>query len=409
MREIFNKWIVANRIRLTEKFLSLLQINTVSPNEGSAYEFIKNYVNEINFKAKKEFLHKDLRRHKLFTNYPMFRMTTDRFNIKILNKTPIVCSGKKVLFNIHLDTVPKTEKFPVTSFKNGFIYGRGACDSKNNIIMLVEAIRFLIENNIVIKKQIEINLVIEEEIGGNGTLSSILNGIKADLIIVMEPTSLLVYRGHRGCITAEIEVKGKSVHMGSDETGVNAIECMVYIMNSLKKLELKMLKEASSDKAYKIWKKPLQINFGKIFGGEWPGSVAEKCTLISNIGFLPNYSIQQAEVLVDKFCHNTEDEWTNRNTRVKFNSLHNNAYIINENDRNIKEMLFCLNKWGINQSKSFGWKVSCDARLYFDLLNIPTLIFGCGDLGDAHSSHEKISLKGLEFGIGILADYLSRP
>lgn len=410
MKEVFEKWISANENRITKDLLSLLQINTVSPNEESAYEFIKNYVNKINFKAKKEFLHKDLKKHKSFTNHPMSCMTPERFNIKILNKIPLNDPSKKVLFNVHLDTVPETTNPPKasdTESENGFIYGRGACDTKNNIIMLVEAIRFLIENDIQIKKQIEIDLVIEEEISGNGTLSSILNGAKADLVIVMEPTNLLVYRGHRGCITATVEVKGKSVHMGSDETGVSAIKCIVYTMNSLKKLELKMLKEASRNKDYKIWKKPLQINFGKIFGGEWPGSVPEKCTLVSNIGFLQNYSLKQVKILIDEFCHTTEDEWTNRNTKVEFNGLHNNAYVVNENDNNIKEILSCLNRWGISQSKSFGWRVSCDAHLYFDLLNVPTLIFGCGDLSDAHSDHERISLQELELGIGILADYLS--
>src|SRR5699024_8950243 len=125
--------------------------------------------------------------------------------------------------------------------KDGFMYGRGACDTKNNLIMLVEAIRFLNDNNIPMQKNVELDLVIEEEVSGNGTISSIMHGIDVDTVIVMEPTDLKVYRGHRGCITANFEIKGKSVHMGSNQTGINAIECGYHLIKRLKVYEAYLL------------------------------------------------------------------------------------------------------------------------------------------------------------------------
>jgi len=412
MKEIFENWILINRKRILENFSNLLEINTTSPDEALAYPFLKNYFHDINFQTEKQFFQEDLKNHPLFTNPPTYKATKDRFNIKVINKSKAEPGSKKVLFNVHIDVVPETGDFPNAfnpNFKDGYIIARGACDTKNNIIMIAEAIRFLKENNIKIQKEVEIVLAIEEEISGNGTLSSILHGVNSDLVIVMEPTSLLVYRGHRGCITATIEINGKSVHMGSDETGINAIECSYYTMNSLKELELQMLKEANNNKDFSIWKKPLQINFGKIFGGDWPGSVAERCTLVSNIGFLPDYSLDEMKNIITNTCLGTKDDWTNKNTMVKFDGLQNDAYIIDSTDDNIKAILDSLNKNGVDQKESYGWRVSCDAYLYHKLLKVPTIIFGSGDLSNAHSAHEKVALREIEKGILIMADYLSRP
>ena len=54
-----------------------------------------------------------------------------------------------------------------------------------------------------------------------------------------------------------------------------------------------------------------------------------------------------------------------------------------------------------------GWKVSCDARLYAKVAQVPTLVFGSGALANAHSPHEQVSLREIATGSAILADFLS--
>lgn len=59
------------------------------------------------------------------------------------------------------------------------------------------------------------------------------------------------------------------------------------------------MRESHSDSAFSIWKRPVQINVGKISGGEWPGSVPEKCSFTFNVGFLPAASIEDIETLLN--------------------------------------------------------------------------------------------------------------
>lgn len=389
-----------------------LSIDTSSPNEYRAFDFLKEYLSSINFEIEKQCFHPNTYTHELFTPHKYSNTDSSSYNLKAINNDKIdqQKSQSKVLFNIHIDVVPNSNSFPEgfsPIIKNNYLYGRGACDTKNNLIMLVEAIRFLKENNIPINKQIEMDLVIEEEITGNGTLSSNLHGIDADVIIVMEPTNLQLFRGHRGVITAEIEVTGKPVHMGSDVTGVNAIEGIYDVIKGLKVFEQEMLEEARLHDGFNCWDKPLQINVGKIEGGQWAGSVPENCKILANVGFTDKYTLHEIQEKIRKICTNTKNNWVNNNISITFNELKNAAYLTNENDSYLNEFLEIINSNKSKpQHKTYGWRVSCDAHYYHTLAKKPTLIFGSGDLSDAHSSHEKVDLEEFKQGVKILAKYL---
>ncbi|UJF35534.1 M20 family metallopeptidase [Paenibacillus hexagrammi] len=372
---------------------------------------MSQYLDGIGFRAEKQFLHPDLREHEQFIPHHLSHISQERFNVKAINKVKID-ARRKVLFNVHMDVVPAGVEFEHAFspfIRDNYLYGRGACDTKNNLIMLVEAIRFLQEHNIALQKEVEMDLVIEEEISGSGTLSSILHGIEADAVIVMEPTNLLAFRGHRGVITTTVEIQGKSVHMGGIDSGVNAIECAYHLIYRLKRFEAELLEEARSNKAFSIWHKPLQVNIGIIEGGEWPGSVPEHCRLVFNTGFLTNYTISDIKQRITEICRSTADGWTNDHITVKFEGLKNSAYLTDEMDDSLRQLMQSINRYGVVQEHSYGWRVSCDAHLYHSYCNLPTLIFGCGDLSDAHSAHEKVNLSELERGMLILAEYLSTP
>ena len=58
------------------------------------------------------------------------------------------------------------------------------------------------------------------------------------------------------------------------------------------------------------------------------------------------------------------------------------------------------------QDPPSGLIASCDARLFFHAGNMPTITFGPGDLGHAHSEQEQISIAEIAQGAEILARFL---
>lgn len=407
--DLFYNWYQLNENRIHSILKTLIDINTTTPYEEKAYDYLFEYLNSANFEVRFEPLHEKLKSNASFTDHPNTQLSGNRKNIRgklrDINNHEIT-----TLINTHFDVVPETIDFPdafISKEKEGYIIGRGACDTKNNIIMCVEAIRFLLENNIQFSRNIYLDLVIEEEIGGNGTLSTIMHGITADEVINLEPTDLDFYRGHRGCLTFEIEVNGKAVHMGGDTTGQNAIILAFEIITELQKLEKRLLREAKLNKDFNKWSKPLQMNIGKIVGGEWSGSVPEKCVITGDLGFLPTYSIEEIKFLIEQCCISTGNPWIAGNYKLRFNGLQNDAYIISEHTALVKNFKKTLSRHGRKAKKSFGWKVSCDARHFNKSLGLPVIIFGSGSLNDAHSAQEKINTKELKAGCHILADYFS--
>lgn len=405
----FNKWFSQRQSNIQQRLIEFINDDTSTPNEKACFEKVTRYLEEIGFNVSYEMTHPELRKHPSFSPHKYSQMTSERGNLRARLKS-IPDHKKVVLFNCHLDVVPGTNDFE-NAFKgyveNGKIFGRGACDTKNNLIMLGEAIRFLKDKNISFKRIPAVDLVIEEEIGGNGTLSTILNGIDADEVICLEPTSLEVFRGHRGCISFQVEVPGISVHMGSDSYGINAIEWTFEIIKSLKSMEKGLLEEAKSDPDFNIWERPLQLNIGMISGGEWTGSVPERCVLAGDLGFLPKYSLNEIESIIELACRNIDNKWVSDNLKVVFNGLRNDAYIIPGELPLVKDLILMADIVGLKQNRNCGWKVSCDARYYAKDCNIPVVIFGSGSLSDAHSAHECIDFEELRKGSCIVAGFIS--
>ncbi len=154
-------------------------------------------------------------------------------------------SGKRVIaFDAHIDTVYPGNldnwNFPPHEgrIEDGKVWGRGSSDQLGGMAGMVYAAKII--------KELDLNneftilftgTVMEEDCDGIAWEHLILeDGIKPELVVSTEPTSLNIYRGHRGRMEMIIEVKGISCHGSAPERGVNAIYKMAKIVNEVEKL-----------------------------------------------------------------------------------------------------------------------------------------------------------------------------
>jgi len=61
-------------------------------------------------------------------------------------------------------------------------------------------------------------------------------GLRPDLVVITEPTSLRIYRGHRGRMEIEVHTSGVSCHGSAPERGDNAVYKMAGIIADIEKL-----------------------------------------------------------------------------------------------------------------------------------------------------------------------------
>ena len=149
-----------------------------------------------------------------------------------------------IAFDAHIDTVYPGNldnwDFPPHEgrIENGKVWGRGASDQLGGMASMVYAAKII--------KELDLNheftilftgTVMEEDCDGIAWEHMIKeDGIKPELVVSTEPTSLNIYRGHRGRMEMIIEVKGISCHGSAPERGVNAIYKMAKIVNEVEKL-----------------------------------------------------------------------------------------------------------------------------------------------------------------------------
>ena len=146
--------------------------------------------------------------------------------------------GKTVLLNAHGDVVPPgdgwTKKPYGGEIENGQIYGRAAAVSKCDFSTYTFALRAL---EAVAKPQagsVELLFTYDEEFGGEVGPAWLLQHkiIKPDLMIAAG-FSYQVVTAHNGCLQMEVTVHGKMAHAAIPESGVDALQGAVHVLNAL--------------------------------------------------------------------------------------------------------------------------------------------------------------------------------
>jgi acetylornithine deacetylase len=141
-------------------------------------------------------------------------------------------SGGGVTFSTHLDTVPP---YVPPRLEGSKLYGRGSSDAKGiAAAMLVAADRLVGAG----EKRIELLFVVGEEKGSDGARAANNLGTKSRFLINGEPTESKLASGAKGSLRATIRIRGREAHSAYPHLGRSAIEPMLELLPTLRKLPL---------------------------------------------------------------------------------------------------------------------------------------------------------------------------
>jgi acetylornithine deacetylase len=144
--------------------------------------------------------------------------------------------GRSLLLNGHLDTVGVAGmEAPLTpQIRNGRMYGRGTYDMKGALAAILDTAVQALERGL--RGDVIVTLVADEEVASVGT-EAVLEHVRADAAIVVEPTELQLAVAHKGFAGFEIETAGVAAHGSRPHLGVDAIAKMGPILVALKELD----------------------------------------------------------------------------------------------------------------------------------------------------------------------------
>ncbi len=157
-----------------------------------------------------------------------------------------------IAFDAHVDTVLPGDRSqwsfdPFGSHvSEGKVWGRGAADQKGGLAAMVHAGRLVRELGLGRDfTLLFIGSVQEEDCEGMAWKYLIEEEkIKPELVVLTEPTSLAIYRGHRGRLEIEVGIRGRSCHGSAPERGDNAAYKAARVALEIEKLNARLAFDA---------------------------------------------------------------------------------------------------------------------------------------------------------------------
>ena len=206
-------------------------------------------------------------------------------------------AGRSLILNGHVDVVPpgRRDGWSADPFdpriEAGWMYGRGAGDMKAGLVAALFALDAIRAIGLRPAGRVHLQSVIDEECGGNGTLSCLRRGYRADAAVVPEPSfggAPTAFTGLLGVNWMTIRVLGDPSHAsGSFGGGASAIENAVFLHGVLKALQDDWNRDRDGHPDYAHLDAPIRINVGTISGGEWRSSQPSECTMGVRFALFP--------------------------------------------------------------------------------------------------------------------------
>jgi acetylornithine deacetylase/succinyl-diaminopimelate desuccinylase-like protein len=299
---------------------------------------------------------------------------------------------KRIVLAPHLDTVGAAAEQLTPKLSGGRVFGRGACDTKGALAAMFAAMCDAAEGKRR-PEHTEILLagLIDEEHAQIGSRFFGASGIPADLAVVGEPTRNRVVTAHKGNLWIVIETRGKAAHGSRPELGRNAVHTMARVVDCL---------ETTYARSVRRRLHPLlghgTVNVGAIHGGTQPNIVPDRCSIQVDRRTLPGET--QRGVLAEISSTLRQQKLT-----VAISMLRPEECLPLETDSQIEPVPALLKAAG--QTGGAGVDYFCDASI-LSRAGIPSVVFGPGDIAQAHTSNEWISVRSLEKARVILRTFL---
>jgi acetylornithine deacetylase/succinyl-diaminopimelate desuccinylase-like protein len=299
---------------------------------------------------------------------------------------------RTILLAPHLDTVSAGESQFIPRRKNGRLHGRGACDTKGSVAAMLAALCELARTRQRPKETAVVFAgLVDEEHAQAGSRALAASRFQADLAIVGEPTRLHVVTAHKGSLWLELETRGKAAHGATPQFGKNAVHEMARIVEVLE-----------TDYAARLCRRrhPLlgaaTVNVGTICGGTQPNIVPDRCSITVDRRTLPGETDTGVQREITACLRANQ-------LRANISSAKLAPARPLETNPGLPLVRQFLRSTG--QTRPVGVDFFCDAAV-LSAGGIPSVVFGPGDIAQAHTADEWISLASLERGKHLLLSFL---
>jgi acetylornithine deacetylase len=317
---------------------------------------------------------------------------------------PRVETGRSLILQAHVDVVPPGPESLWTHppfepvIEADWLYGRGGADMKAGHAANLYALDALRRIGLQPAATVYVQSVVEEESTGNGALMTHLRGYKADAVLIPEPEDEKLVRANVGVVWFQVEVRGLPVHVREMGMGANAIDAAYRIIGELRKLEAEWNAHKAGRPNFENEEHPINLNIGKIEGGDWESSVPAWCRIGCRVSIYPGVSAKEAAAEIEQRIADfaRKDSFlSNIPPLVTFHGFHTEGYELSPGSEAEKVLADAhLGATG-KKLESFMTAGYLDTRVYALYDKIPALCYGPYSQ-NIHGFDERVSIASLK-------------
>jgi acetylornithine deacetylase len=327
------------------------------------------------------------------------------------NGSSEVGTGRSLIFNGHVDVVPPgnetlwAESPWSGTVTNGRLYGRGSCDMKAGVVSFLFGCQALKQLGFRPAANILFETVIGEESGGVGTLTTIVRGYTADAVIIAEPTRLQICPVQSGALTFRLTVPGRAIHACMKKYGVSAVQKFFVLFRAIEELDHARhaaYRNSLFDEADNV----APISIGTVHAGDWISTVPDELVAEGRFGIFPGESPEDARnafrSTLQQAAHS--DPWLREHppTLEWFEGQFESGTTA-QSDPIVQTISACYREACGNDATLRGVTYGSDLRLFTNHAKVPTVLFGPGDVANAHTVDESVDLDEVIQGTKLMA------
>lgn len=315
--------------------------------------------------------------------------------------------GRTIALNAHGDVVPPGEGWTRDPYGgevvDGRIYGRATAVSKGDFASFTFAVRALESLGAKLKGGVELHFTYDEEFGGEmGPGWLLKNKLTRPDLMIAAGFSYEVVTAHNGCLQMEVTVHGKMAHAAIPDTGVDALQGAVKILNALYAQNAKYREVTSKVAGIKH----PYLNVGRIEGGTNTNVVPGKVVFKLDRRMIPEENPVEVEASIRKVIADAAAASPGISVEIKKLLLANSLKPMAGN----KPLVDAIQQHGKavfgQDIPAMGTPLYTDVRLYGEA-GIPGVIYGAGPRtvleSHAKRADERLELEDLRRATKVVA------
>ena len=310
----------------------------------------------------------------------------------IVRLKPLGQATHRIILAPHMDTVGgDLDKIFRPTKKGERLHGRGACDTKGSVAVMFHAMEHLAKRHRPANTEIVFIGFVDEECNQTGSRAFSKLKLKANLALVGEPTRCRVVTAHKGNLWLRLSTRGKAAHGARPELGRNAVHTMAKCIDAIETEYAQNLRK----RRHPVLGPPT-INTGIVRGGSQPNIVPDVCEADLDRRTLPGESFTAIRREIGEVLKK-------RGLKTRLTNVKGYTCPAMETDPTLPMVQQFMRT--VRQTKPLGVDYYCDAA-NIATTGVPAIVWGPGDIAQAHTADEWISIRQLERGMDVLTRFL---